>query len=33
MPYGSGKYQYELVAGWAKLPEGWTFLTPFIPLP
>lgn len=25
MPYGSGKYRYELVEGWAKLPEGWSF--------
>lgn len=25
MPYGSGKYTYELVDGWAKLPEGWSF--------
>ena len=21
---GTGKYTYELVEGWAKLPEGWT---------
>jgi DNA-binding beta-propeller fold protein YncE len=26
MLYGSGKYTYELVEGWAKLPEGWNFL-------
>jgi hypothetical protein len=26
MPYGAGKYQYELIEGWAKLPKGWTFL-------
>ena len=26
MPYGSGKYTYELVDGWAKLPEGESFL-------
>ncbi|MFC1957502.1 peptidyl-alpha-hydroxyglycine alpha-amidating lyase family protein [Chloroflexota bacterium] len=26
MSYGSGKYTYELVDNWAKLPEGWTFL-------
>ena len=26
MPYGSGKYTYELVDGWAKLPEGWSFI-------
>jgi len=26
MPYGAGKYTYELVDGWTKLPEGWTFL-------
>jgi DNA-binding beta-propeller fold protein YncE len=25
MPYGSGKYTYELVEGWTKLPEGWSF--------
>lgn len=25
MAYGSGKYQYELVDDWAKLPEGWSF--------
>jgi len=23
MPYGAGKYTYELVDVWAKLPEGW----------
>lgn len=26
MSYGSGKYTYELVDGWAKLPEGESFL-------
>ena len=26
MPYGSGKYTYELVDGWAKLPGGESFL-------
>ncbi len=26
MRYGSGKYTYELVEGWAKLPEGTSFL-------
>lgn len=26
MPYGAGKYTYELVDVWAKLPEGWSFL-------
>ncbi len=26
MPYGSGKHTYELVEGWAKLPEGASFL-------
>jgi len=26
MPYGAGKYTYELVDGWAKLPEGQSFL-------
>ena len=26
MTYGAGKYTYELVDGWAKLPEGWSFL-------
>lgn len=25
MPYGAGKYTYELVDGWAKLPEGESF--------
>jgi len=25
MPYGIGKYAYELVDGWAKLPEGGSF--------
>jgi sugar lactone lactonase YvrE len=23
MPFGSGKYRYEVVEGWGKLPEGW----------
>ncbi len=26
MLYGSGKYTYELVEGWAKLPAGWSFV-------
>ena len=26
MYYGSGEYTYELVDGWAKLPQGWSFL-------
>ena len=26
MPYGSGKYTYELIDEWAKLPKGWSFL-------
>ena len=26
MLFGSGEYRYELVDGWAKLPEGWSFL-------
>jgi DNA-binding beta-propeller fold protein YncE len=26
MLYGAGKYQYELVDGWAKLPENWSLL-------
>ena len=26
MVYGKGKYRYELVTGWAKLPEGESFL-------
>jgi DNA-binding beta-propeller fold protein YncE len=26
MSYGSGKYTYELVEGWAKLPAGWSFV-------
>jgi len=26
MPYGSGKYTYELVNDWAKLPKGASFL-------
>ncbi len=25
MLYGAGKYTYELVDGWAKCPEGWSF--------
>ena len=25
MIYGTGKYTYELVDEWAKLPEGWSF--------
>lgn len=25
MLYGAGKYTYELVDGWAKYPEGWSF--------
>jgi len=25
MSYGAGKYTYELVEGWAKYPEGWSF--------
>jgi DNA-binding beta-propeller fold protein YncE len=25
MPLGEGDYKYELVEGWAKLPEGWVF--------
>ncbi len=25
MLYGAGKYKYELVNGWAKCPEGWSF--------
>ena len=25
MAYGTGKYTYELVEEWAKLPEGWSF--------
>jgi DNA-binding beta-propeller fold protein YncE len=25
MPYEAGKHRYELVDGWAKLPEGWSF--------
>ena len=23
MPFGSGKYTYEVVEGWGKLPDGW----------
>ncbi len=26
MPYGSGKYQYELIKDWAKLPQGSSFI-------
>ncbi|MBM4448612.1 MAG: hypothetical protein FJ015_05180 [Chloroflexi bacterium] len=26
MSYGSGKYTYELVDGWAKYPKGWSIL-------
>jgi DNA-binding beta-propeller fold protein YncE len=26
MLYGTGKYTYELVDGWAKCPEGWSFI-------
>ncbi len=26
MLYGTGKYTYELVDGWAKIPEGWSFI-------
>jgi len=26
MSYGTGDYRYKLVEGWAKLPEGWSFL-------
>ena len=22
---GSGEYRYEVVEGWGKLPDGWTF--------
>ena len=25
MSFGSGKYTYELIEEWAKLPQGWTF--------
>ena len=25
MALGEGDYKYELVEGWAKLPEGWVF--------
>lgn len=25
MAFGSGKYQYEVIENWAKLPDGWTF--------
>ena len=25
MLYGTGKYTYELVDGWAKVPKGWSF--------
>ncbi|MBE9514085.1 MAG: hypothetical protein IMY83_03530, partial [Chloroflexi bacterium] len=24
--YGAGEYTYELVGGWAKCPQGWSFL-------
>ncbi len=26
MLYGTGKHRYELVDGWAKCPEGWSFI-------
>jgi len=26
MLYGTGKYTYELVDGWARCPEGWSFI-------
>lgn len=26
MPYGTGKYTYELVEGWAKYPKDWSLL-------
>ena len=26
MIFGNGEYKYELVEGWAKLPDGWSFL-------
>ena len=26
MKYGTGKYTYELVDNWAKLPKGWSFI-------
>ncbi len=26
MIYGTGKYKYELVDGWAKFPEGWSYI-------
>jgi len=26
MPYGTGKYKYELVEGWAKYPNDWSLL-------
>jgi len=26
MIYGTGKYRYELVDGWAKFPEGWSYI-------
>ncbi len=26
MPYGTGKYTYELVNGWAKYPNDWALL-------
>ncbi len=25
MSYGTGKHTYEMVGGWARLPEGWSF--------
>jgi len=25
MAYGTGKYTYELIDGWAKCPDGWSF--------
>ena len=25
MPYGTGKYTYELVDNWAKMPADWSF--------
>ncbi len=25
MPFGSGKYTYEVAEGWGKLPDGWTW--------
>ncbi len=26
MRYGSGRFQYELVPGWAQVPDGWSFV-------